>query len=72
VDCLTVVQLILLSIVVMEPPKSLGPPTVVLFQRTLDNPVDAHITRQVWYLFPSLAQERFTRHADITTHWRNE
>jgi hypothetical protein len=56
----------------MEPPKSLGPPTVVLFQRTLDNPVDAHITRQVWYLFPSLAQERFTRHADITTHWRNE
>jgi hypothetical protein len=27
---------------VMEPPKSLGPPTVVLVQRTLDNPVDAH------------------------------
>jgi hypothetical protein len=25
-----------------EPPKSLGPPTVVLVQRTLDNPVDAH------------------------------
>jgi hypothetical protein len=27
---------------VMEPPKSLGPPTVVLVQQTLDNPVDAH------------------------------
>jgi hypothetical protein len=27
---------------VMEPPKLLGPPTVVLVQRTLDNPVDAH------------------------------
>jgi hypothetical protein len=39
----------------------------------LDNPVDAHITRQVRYLYPYfIAQERFTRHADITTHWRNE
>jgi hypothetical protein len=27
---------------VMEPPKSLGSPTVVLVQRTLDNPLDAH------------------------------
>jgi hypothetical protein len=27
---------------VTEPSKSLGPPTVVLVQRTLDNPVDAH------------------------------
>jgi hypothetical protein len=27
---------------VTEPPKSLGPPTVVLVQQTLDNPVDAH------------------------------
>jgi hypothetical protein len=26
----------------MEPPKLLGPPTVVLVQRTLDSPVDAH------------------------------
>jgi hypothetical protein len=26
---------------VTEPPKLLGPPTVVLVQRTLDNPVDA-------------------------------
>jgi hypothetical protein len=25
-----------------EPPKSLGPPTFVLVQRTSDNPVDAH------------------------------
>jgi hypothetical protein len=27
---------------VMEPPKVLGPPTVVLVLRTLDNPIDAH------------------------------
>jgi hypothetical protein len=27
---------------VTEPPKVLGPPTVVLVQGTLDNPVDAH------------------------------
>jgi hypothetical protein len=34
---------------VMEPPKSLGPPTVVLVQRTLDNPVGApdHLTSSV-------------------------
>jgi hypothetical protein len=31
-----------MSTCVTEPPKSLGPPTVVLVQRTLDNPVDAH------------------------------
>jgi hypothetical protein len=29
-------------LLVTEPPKSLGPPTVVLVQWTLDNPVDAH------------------------------
>jgi hypothetical protein len=27
---------------VTEPPKSLGPPIVVLVQRTSDNPVDVH------------------------------
>jgi hypothetical protein len=27
---------------VTEPPKLLGPPTVVLVQQTLDNPIDAH------------------------------
>jgi hypothetical protein len=34
---------------VTEPPKSLGPPTVVLVQQTLDNPVDApdHLTSSV-------------------------
>jgi hypothetical protein len=34
---------------VVEPPKSLGPPTVVLVQQTLDNPVDArnHSTSSV-------------------------
>jgi hypothetical protein len=58
---------------VTEPPKSLGPPTVVFVQRTLDNPVDAHnhLTSSVSVSF-FLAQERFTRHVDITTHRRNE
>jgi hypothetical protein len=58
---------------VMEPTKSLGAPTVVLVQRTLDNPVDAHnhLTSSVYVSF-FLAQERFTCHADITTHRRNE
>jgi hypothetical protein len=34
---------------VTEPPKSLGPPTVVLVQQTSDNPVDApgHLTSLV-------------------------
>jgi hypothetical protein len=34
---------------VTEPPKSLGPPTVVLVPQTLDNPVDApdHLTSSV-------------------------
>jgi hypothetical protein len=34
---------------VTEPPKSLGPPIVVLVQRTSDNPVDAsnHLTSSV-------------------------
>jgi hypothetical protein len=38
---------------VTEPPKSLGPPTVVLVQRTLDNPVDApdHSTSLVFVFF---------------------
>jgi hypothetical protein len=41
---------------VMKPPKSLGPPTVVLVQRTSDNPVDApdHLTSSVsvFFTFP--------------------
>jgi hypothetical protein len=34
---------------VVEPPKSLGPPTVILVQRTLDNPTGApdHLTSSV-------------------------
>jgi hypothetical protein len=43
------------TITVMEPPKLLGPPTVVLVQRTLDNPVDVHnhLTSSVYVsLFP--------------------
>jgi hypothetical protein len=40
----------------MEPPKLLGPPTVVLVQRTSDNPVDApdHLISSVseFFTFP--------------------
>ena len=38
---------------VTEPPKSLGPPTVVLVQRTSDNPVDTpdHLTSSVFVFF---------------------
>jgi hypothetical protein len=58
---------------VIEPPKVLVPPTVVLVLRTLDNPVDAHnhVTSSVLYLHHS-AQERFTRHADILHHIRGK
>jgi hypothetical protein len=36
-----------------KPPKSLGPPTVVLIQRTSDNPVDApdHLTSSIFVSF---------------------
>jgi hypothetical protein len=54
---------------VTEPPKLLGPPTIVLVQRTLDNPIDA---RQVWYLYHFPRPRAFHRQADITTHRRNE
>jgi hypothetical protein len=37
------------SVTVTEPPKLLGPPTIVLVQQTSDNPVDApdHLTSSV-------------------------
>jgi hypothetical protein len=37
----------------MEPPKSLGPPTVVLVHRTLENPAGApdHLTSSVFVFF---------------------
>jgi hypothetical protein len=40
---------------VIEPPKVLGPPIVVLVLRTLDNPVDAHnhLNSSVVYLHHS-------------------
>jgi hypothetical protein len=58
---------------VTEPPKVLGPPTVVLVLRTSDNPIDAHnhSTSSILYLY-HFAQERFTRHADITSHRMKE
>jgi hypothetical protein len=56
---------------VTEPPKLLGPPTVVLVQRTSDNPVDApELLEKFGICFSYLSQERFTRHADITEHRR--
>jgi hypothetical protein len=49
------------------PPKSLGPPTVVLVQRTSDNPVGTPESLDKFGIcFSYLSQERFTRHADIT------
>jgi hypothetical protein len=51
-----------------EPPKSLGPPTVVLVQRTSDNPVGAPESLDKFGIcFSYLSQERFTRHVDITS-----
>jgi hypothetical protein len=53
---------------VTEPPKSLGPPTVVLVQRTSNNPVGApELLDKFGICFSYLSQERFTRHADITS-----
>jgi hypothetical protein len=56
---------------VTDPPKSLGPPTVVLVQQTLDNPAGAPESLDKFGIcFSYLSQERFTRHADITNHRR--
>jgi hypothetical protein len=53
---------------VTEPPKSLGPPTVVLVQRTSYDPVGAPESLDKFSIcFSYLSQERFTRHADITS-----
>jgi hypothetical protein len=57
--------------IVTEPPKSLGPPTVVLVQRTSDNPVDAPESLDKFGIcFSHLSQERSTCHADITEQRR--
>jgi hypothetical protein len=59
--------------IVKEPPKSLGPPTVVLVQRTSDNPACAPKSLDKFGIcIPYLSQERFTRHVDITKHRRYE
>jgi hypothetical protein len=53
---------------VTEPPKSLGPPTVVLVQQTSDNPIGAPESLDKFGIcFSYLSQERFTRRADITS-----
>ena len=41
---------------VTEPPKSLGPPTVVLVQRTSDNPVGAPELLDKFGIFPYLTR----------------
>jgi hypothetical protein len=62
---------LLLVVSVTEPPKSLGPPTVVLVQQTSDNLVGAPESLDKFGIcFPHLSQERFTRLADITEHQR--
>jgi hypothetical protein len=58
---------------VTEPPKSLGPPTVVLVQQTSDNPVGVpELLDKFGICFSYLSQEHITRHADITNHRRYE
>jgi hypothetical protein len=53
---------------VTEPPKSLGPPTVVLVQRTSDNPAGVPESLDKFGIcFSYLSQERFAYHADITS-----
>jgi hypothetical protein len=42
--------------IVIEPPKYLGPPTVVLVQRTSDNPVDAPKLLDKLGIFPYLTR----------------
>jgi hypothetical protein len=55
---------------VTEPPKSLCPPTVVLVQRTSDNPAGVpELLDRFGICFSYLSQERFTRHADIINCW---
>jgi hypothetical protein len=66
-------MVVLLSwvVTVTEPPKSLGPPTVVLVPRTSDNPVGAPESLDKFGIcFSYLSQERFTHHADIADHRR--
>jgi hypothetical protein len=59
--------------IVTEPPKLLGPPIVVLVQRTSDNPIGAPESLDKFGIcFSYLSKERFTRHADITNHRRYE
>jgi hypothetical protein len=56
-----------------EPPKSLGPPIVVLVQRTSDNPTGAPESLDKFgSCFLYLSQECFTHHTDITIHRRFE
>jgi hypothetical protein len=52
----------------MKPPKLLGPSTVVLVQRTSDNPAGVPESLDKFGIcFSYLSQERFTHLADITS-----
>jgi hypothetical protein len=56
---------------VKEPPKLLGPPTVVLVQWTLDNPVDAHNhSISLVHVSSNPRPRALHPHADITTQRR--
>jgi hypothetical protein len=61
---------------VTEPPKSLGPPTVVLVQRTSDNPAGApdHLTSLVYVFFTlpkSVSHVKLTlQHIGGTRMWK--
>jgi hypothetical protein len=61
---------------VTEPPKSLGPPTVVLVQWTSDNPVDApdHLTGSVSlsFTFPKSVSPitQILQHIGGTNEWK--
>jgi hypothetical protein len=64
---------VLSAAIVTEPPKSLGPPTIVLVQQTLDNPAGAPESLDKFGIcIPYLSEERITRHANITIHRRYE
>jgi hypothetical protein len=61
---------------VTEPPKLLGPPTIAIDQRTLDNPVDAHnyLTSSVFVSFSSLKSvspiTHILQHIGGTNKWK--
>ena len=69
----SMLRLKMLMLSVTEPPKSLGPPTVVLVQRTSDNPVGAPDHWQVRYLYSLPCPRAFhpsRRHYNTSEVWK--